>query len=340
MDRQKSKITFIVLLNFIVLAYNAYGETDIFRTEANLLGGYSSEDRWIGEREMVLKNSVGFEYFKKFASDYGDRLTLDLQMRAAYNTQETSDDAWGIEVHNAWLEYKLGLGSALRFGHFDPAFGLEATVDTHATLLQTLAMLNVGFKKDWGIAYTGYAGPFDYEISATLGSGMSLRHKDDSYLLAGRMTQRLDNNFTYGFSLLYGQVLKAVEMQTIPVPQLISEDATRKSRIGFDVIHSVGLLNFKAEAAFGWNDHTAETAGALLEAGFTHPRVQELGFKVQSRFWQDDLSRRGTRRWDIGTVAEYTPIAQCSVRLGFFHEFYAPRDAEDSTVLLQIYFYG
>ena len=126
---------------------------DNFYKEAIIIGGYSVNDQWVDEKNRWPKNSVGFEYYKKFSDEYGDFLTLDLQMRMAYDSSEESPDAFGIEIHNAWLEYKLGLGKSIRFGHFDPAFGLEPVLDTHGTVLQTLAPKNIGFKKDWGVGF-------------------------------------------------------------------------------------------------------------------------------------------------------------------------------------------
>ena len=121
--------------------------------EVNLMGGYSDQESWIGKKGMSLKNSIGFEYFRIFSNDYGDFLTADLQVRLSYDSIESSDDAWAIEIHNAWLDYKLSLGKIFRVGHFDPAFGLEPLMDTHGTLMQSLAVKNIGFKKDWGVGY-------------------------------------------------------------------------------------------------------------------------------------------------------------------------------------------
>ena len=87
-----------------------------FYKEAVIIGGYSDKDQWVGKKDMMLKNSIGFEYFRKFSDEYGDFLTLDIQMRIAYDSMENSSDTFGVEIHNAWLEYKLGLGTG--YGKF------------------------------------------------------------------------------------------------------------------------------------------------------------------------------------------------------------------------------
>jgi hypothetical protein len=150
-----------VLIGSVFFPQPADASEGILYREANLIGGYSDRDGWVGKREGALKNSLGFEYYKKFANDYGDFLTADLQMRLTYDSILDGEEAWGIDIHNAWLEYQLGLGKKLVLGHFDIPFGLEPLLDTHGTLFQTLAMKNLGAKNDWGLGYKGILGAFD-----------------------------------------------------------------------------------------------------------------------------------------------------------------------------------
>ena len=74
----------IVLLRgmFLLTCAVAAGQpTEFLYKELNLIGGYSDNDGLIGKNRYMLKNSAGFEYFRKFSDQYGDHLTLDLQVR-------------------------------------------------------------------------------------------------------------------------------------------------------------------------------------------------------------------------------------------------------------------
>jgi len=235
----------------IVNLFQGVIHADDFYKEATIIGGYSDKDKWVGKKDMSLKNSIGFEYFRKFSNEYGDFLTFDLQMRMAYDSREDSQDAFGVEIHNAWLEYKLGLGKAVRLGHFDPAFGLEPVLDTHGTLLQTLASKNIGFKKDWGVAYRDLWGDFDYEIAAQLGSGMGINRKDGSFLLTGRISEPQTKATQLGISFLYGRTLQSNQSWTIPAPELVTNESIRKN------------LKLKMQTSYWSNDWEEKNARDL-----------------------------------------------------------------------------
>ncbi len=310
-----------------------------FYKECTLLGGYSDREEWIGERQQFLKNSIGFEYYKKYANDYGDLLTLDIQTRLSYNTQSNSHNAWGLELHNAWLEYKLGMGRFIRVGHFDVAFGLEPILDTHATLLQSLVVQNIGFKKDWGLEYRGMIGSFDYEVALGLGSGMGIRHTDNSYLLSGRIGSPRGADLQYGLSALVGQTLMSNYAYTIPVPDLISSETVRRERVGLDIKYHWSSFDFLAETALG-EDNGQAVGGALLQCDYTIPFLQECVFKNQISYWSKDV--HDTDRMDLigSTVISYQLTPQVALRLGYFHGFYHNMGNEDKQLLVQFYFYG
>jgi hypothetical protein len=174
----------------------------------------------LSNEENSTISSVGFEYFRKFSNDYGDFLTADLQVRVPYIFGEEFPQSLTIEIHNAWLEYRAGLGKYIRVGHFAPAFGTETETDTHGSLSQTLAMRNVGFKQDWGVGFRSFIGNYDYFLTITSGSGMALRR--DSFLFSGRLSRGSWNELQLAVSFLYGDVHIAKDMATYPVSRSLA----------------------------------------------------------------------------------------------------------------------
>jgi hypothetical protein len=306
--------------------------------ELNFIGGYSDNEGLIGKTRGMLKNSAGFEYFRKFSDQYGDRLTLDLQMRYSYDSIEDSREAHAIEIHNAWLEYKLGLGRSLTIGHFDPAFGLEPVVDTHSSLLQTLAMHSLGYTKDWGIGYKTLLGDFDFQIAAQLGSGMPLYYYDHSYLLTTRIAAPMQDGKQLGLSFAYGRTLSFVQERTIPAPDLLNEYSEQKKLISLDYQSPLGPFGFKGEIAAG--DKEGDTVGgALTEFSYVLPDNQNVTFKLQASYWADNFANSDMTDETIAPVVEYKINNEWSFRAGYFHDLEA-MEKKDRIVLFQLYYYG
>jgi len=331
------KRQFVPALAFTFMILPQIAQADNFYKEARIIGGYSKKDKWVGGRGESM-NSLGFEYYKKFSNEYGDFLTLDLQMRVAYDSMASSKDAFGVEIHNAWLEHKLGLGESIRAGHFAPAFGLEPVVDTHGTLLQTLASQNIGFKRDWGVDYRGLLGDYDYELAAQLGSGMGIHRKDDSFLLTGRISTPKSGETQVGLSFLYGQTLQSSQPWTIPSPDLVTNKSTRKKRIGLDLQRQLGIFDFKGEIAAGDNDGTT-VAGGLVEFGYTVPQQQDLKVKMQMSYWSNEWDKKDARDLTLSPVIEYKINTSSTISLGYFHDVYSSGD-KDRMIVLQFYYFG
>lgn len=304
--------------------------------EVNLIGGYSHDEGWLNKTEH-LRNSLGIEYFKKFSNEYGDYLTSNFQGRLTYDFSERAKDAWGIEIHNAWLEYQLSLGNKLRVGHFSPAFGLESVMDTHGTLLQTLAMMNVGFKHDWGMAYRSLLGNFDYEVAAQLGYGMAIRDYDDSYLLSGRMGVPPTRDFQYGFSLLYGRVIESTGMALIPRPDIRA--VVLKKRMGVDAQYHLAPYTFKGEVTFGEDDENT-VSSLFIQSDYAPPAVQPLAFQFQWKYWIDDIERSDayTMIWAAGL--SYEVSASVTLRAAYTYRFDAMAENKDNQVFFQFYYFG
>ena len=88
--------TSIISAAILMSILTAKGGSSILYKELNLIVGYSENEGWIGEKNPVLKNSIGFEWLKVFSNDFGDYLTTDLQMRLSYDTSGDFGDDWAI----------------------------------------------------------------------------------------------------------------------------------------------------------------------------------------------------------------------------------------------------
>lgn len=330
--------TGIILSMFFIGISLAFADKALFYKEINLIGGYSSRNKWIGESQELM-NSVGFEYYRKFSNDYGDFLTADLQVRLAYDSSEASNDALGLEIHNALLQYKLNSAARLKLGHFDSPFGLEQVLDTHSTILETLAPKNIGFTKDWGVALEGTLPDFDYSVALQLGSGTSIYRKDDSFLVASRIGTPADRNVQAGFSLMYGRVLQTMGMSTFPRNELLSDKAVVKKRVGLDGQYLFGPYFMKVEVAFG-KDDDKDVLGYLYEIDYTVPRLQNLEFELQFQSWQKNLHAQGSDDSTLSVGASYKLNPQITFRTAFIHDFNLTEGQEDDKILAQIYYFG
>jgi hypothetical protein len=334
--RLAAAIPICLLLALTASAGRARGST-VFYRELNLVAGYSERDRWVGEVPGALKNSVGCEYFGKVSRNRGDFLTFDLQARLSYHTASPSDEAWAVEIHNAWVEYKVGLGSNIRLGHFAPAFGLEQNVDTHGTLFQTLAVQDIGFKKDWGVAYRGAAGMFDYSVAMQLGSGMPIQRREGSFLATARIGNPAGRDFEWGVSVLRGDVLRSLRMQTIPEPD-IAEGAVSKRRAGVDAQYRRASFLFKAEATLGRNG-SDDVVGGLFQTDYTLASLQALTAQAQGRFWTDDPDKWAAGVVTLAVGGSYAFRPGWTLGVGVFHDFEKP-DGADTGAYAQIYYFA
>jgi hypothetical protein len=336
------KIVLFSLIHFVAAFMlnnkGVFAEQTIFYKEINLIGGYASRDHWVG-KSSELFNSIGFEYYRKFSNEYGDFLTADLQVRLAYDSTEAWLDAWGLEIHNAWLQYKVNSVNKLKIGHFDSPFGLEQVLDTHATLLQTLAPKNIGFKKDWGVVLEGALPNFDYSTALQIGSGMSIYRKDGSFLATGRIGTPAGRNLQGGVSLMYGKTLQIMGMSTIPRGELLSDQAVLKKRVGLDGQYLFGPYLFKSEIAYG-KDEDKDVLGHLYEIDYTVPRLQNLELQLQFQSWRHDLDTKGNDDSTLSVGAAYKLNSRVTLRLAFMHDLNLMEGDEDDKVLLQFYYFG
>jgi len=316
-------------------ALPAAADVALFAPEINLVAATDGGGDW-RDSAGAQRTSIGFESYGRRSGDLGDFLAWDLQVRLSHDSTEPTDDTWSIEIHNAWIEYRIALGRRVRVGHFSPAFGLEHDVDTHATLLQTLAGRDIGFKKDWGIAYQTAAGPFDATLAVQLGSGAPVAAREGSHLTTMRLATPPGRGSRFGASLLAGHVLETRGARTWPASE--APTATSKLRVGLDGERSIGPVRVSGEVTVG-RDEDAGVVGALLWADLAVPLLRDLTIETQGRTWSDDRLRSGSRRTSAAVGASLRMTAHCTLRAVVERALEAPRD-EPNVIAFQIYYYG
>jgi hypothetical protein len=315
-------------------AASAQGSS-VFSAEVSALGGYSDEDGWTLDGAGGQTNSIGFEYLARLSGDRGDLLTFDLQTRLSYDPMRPEDEPWAVEIHNAWVEHKLGLGSNVRAGHFEPAFGLERALDTHGTLLQTLIGDDVGFKHDWGVGYRGILGALDLEAAAQLGSGMGIERKDGSFLATARLSNPPGAAFQYGISALHGRVLSSMGMRTIPQP-VFAPKTVMKTRVSVDAQWDTGSILLTGELTAG-RDGDENVLGTLLQIGWPVPALEALALETQGQYWSRSA---GDDESSLGVCASFRVSQGWTLRAAAFHGLSGAAEDEPTRIVLHAYYYG
>jgi hypothetical protein len=338
-------VRFLAIAGLIAAPLQAPAGDDGYRVnhrragEVNLLGTYSRTDDWGAALPPLPRTGVGAEYFASLAGRRGDFLTVDLQARIAYDARDDTDSTWALELHNAWARWRPGLGRHLRVGHFPPAYGLEPVTDTHGTLLQTLAMQDIGFKHDWGLGYEGLIGPLDYRLAAQLGSGMGIRHEDGSYLLTARIATPESEQVRWGLSLLQGQVLPGSDRRLVPTPRYTA-DSVRKTRIGADVRLPLGPFSTAAELSLGKNE-SDEVLGGIAEVRKEFLAGTPASLALQGRYWSDRPGTSSRTRLQAAAVLAYPLSPAATLRIAFFEDVSVLDDVpRERTGALQFYYLG
>jgi len=306
--------------------------------EVNIVASHSGQEGWSGQVPHSQRNSVGFEHFARLAGPRGDFLTLNVQARLSYDTSVDPDDALALELHNAFAEVRLGLGRKVRVGHFAPEFGLEPAVDTHGTLLQTLAIRDIGFKKDWGIGYRTALDAVNVGIAAQLGAGMGIERRDGSYLVSARMSTPTRGNPVLGVSALLGEMLSGTRPSLYPAPEY-GDHVTSKTRLGADASYVWRRFTLAAELSSGKNDER-ETLGGVLLIDYTHPGNDRLALRGRVLTWTDDPDDGDSLWSEVALVGSYSVTSRWTLRLLAARELAAATGPEQTRFAVQAYYLG
>ncbi len=333
-------LTFLLCLSLSFVPFT-FGSKALLKYEVKSVSSYSEMN------DFYTKDSLGFELYKKFHDEYGDFLTINLQMRFAFNSLLTEENnvhryrdfsSWDdynkvIEFHNAYAQWKLLYGKLnLKLGHYDILYGLEPNVDTHQPLVQKLVLTDLHMKKDWGIFVEGSLEDFDYGMSLTLGSGMGIHREDDSYLLSARITTPPIETY-YGISFLHGNLLNT--NGTI----LLNNNSTKVSRAVLHLKHSMGEFSINPELMFGLQEDDTVT-GALFEVAYQPAQHDQLQLYVQYQFIVSDFDMSFEENLNFGVIGiEYQLSNPIYLSLNYRHDFGTTMPIKERLIRTQLYIF-
>jgi hypothetical protein len=324
-----------LLICIFLLCLPQAGETadHLLFFEAQGVAGYSSELKKPVYYSMnpdaeMQKPSLGFDFIKRFSGESGDVATFALQGRLALKVDgENGPNSQTLEpqIYNAYLKLKTP-GPYVWVGHNRPAFGLSSYFDSHGLLLRTLAVEGFGYDRDWGAGLYKDFSWGDVSATVTTGSGMPVLFKGGNYMTAARVSYGVlsQENFTAGFSLGYGKTLDTMGYE------LIDSEPRQMTLAGVDLT----LLRNNLEHRFdflGGKWLGEDTYALSYRFGFNLD--QEGRFKIEAQpMWQkiaDD------KNYLLSSCFSVLATSSLTVRLGYFYD----HDANDKTVLLQLYYY-
>jgi len=305
--------------------------------EAQGIAGYSSELRkgifysQNPDAEMQ-KPSLGFDYIKRFSGESGDWGTFALQGRMALVVDAENGDRVKLEpqIYNAYFKVKTP-GPYIWIGHNRPAFGLSSYFDSHGLLLRTLAIEGFGYDRDWGIGMYKDFSWGDISATATTGSGMPIRFRDN-YMTAARVSYGVisRDNMNLGFSLGYGNTLDTMGYK------LRASDPRRMTLAGLDFTLLRNNFEHRFDFLAGrWLDN--DTYALFYRFGVNLDQEGRFKIEAQPTYWKSGEDKT----FELGLCFSALATSNLTVRLGYFYE-HARTDngsTSDNRVLLQLYYY-
>jgi hypothetical protein len=323
----------LVSLIFLLLlsAGPAFAKSYLLFLEAQGVGGYSTEqDEAIyysmAPVDVMQKPSVGFDYLQRFSSETGDWGSFALQMRLAYNEayRATGEDEFQVQLYNAFFKYKAGFAD-LWVGHSRIAFGLASYLDSHALLLQPLAMYGYGYDRDWGVGATRDFEWGNLSFSYSTGSGMPLEF-DGNYLFSARASYGVlsRDNYNIGFSSSYGKPIETMGYEKI------MPDPEKTFLVGADFTYFWNNIENRFEAVAG-EKMDEDTYAFLWRIGVNFLDEDRLKLEAQPVTWKSG------DEWfyEISGGVTYKLTSDITLRGMYTYD----AEMNDNRVVFQIYWY-
>jgi len=326
-----------------------------------------------GDRlELALRppgNYVGLDYIKTFASSSSVNRVLPgwlplqamgLHPRLVYDRVERSPGLQPIKFapQDFWLRFNPGRADrlTLRIGQFVLPYGVNPILAPRQQFMLPVEAIDLGLKWDWGIALKGPFGEYDWEMAATIGSGVALHDPGyfsnsgrGSYLFTGRFGSPTYWDFQNGLSFLYGK------LPVIMGPTVISDVAISRWRIAYDVFYKYGTyLMLGGQVTYGQNGFAgdaqyvtitngskpSEVLGARGWVDWVVPRVQNVRLSFQYESVIRDLSTPWSEDAAVIFQLQYSITTSITAMLDYREELYSSMGSESDVLYFTFIFYG
>jgi len=255
---------------------------------------------------------VGMDLHKVFSNENGDVGTLILQAYMTKLDNQVQHPGFFKDKDDEQLVYRIfsfnltPRGKTLpniKLGHIELPYGLEHTINTNGTLYGFQQGAALGLKADWGMSLNKQLQGFEYEISATSGTGQELTINTDTHIYAARIGSHRDNNQVMGLS----------------VSESSLELITRR-RVALDIQHYWGLYGLLGQLDWG-DDNRENIRRVMMELNWRGPREITRAylqtFHITKSITTQNETRQGyalglqldfVRKWDLS--AQYKGDAQ------------------------------
>ncbi len=293
-----------------------HGQQILFKGEANAVGFYSTSAHDLDLARSTPRTSLGLEWglrgnpsaTPRFAFDSADlllRLTYDPVKRAVVPLP-----------FDTWARFRLRDKNTFRLGHFQLPYGLNPVLAPRNSFILPLAAYDLGFKWDWGAAYKGSLGRYDYEVAGTTGVGERLSWPDGDALVSGRIGTPTYRDHEYGLSVLYGRAPRQM------LNHLITPANVNRFRVAADTtLMKRPYRVLMAEAAIG-KDGSTPVGGVMLAADYVLPPAPKYSITGQVVSWFTDLARAPSSNALITLAVTRTVSTSATVRLAWVHNLH------------------
>lgn len=283
----------------------------LLKGEVNAVGFYSTSEDTAALARSTPRTSLGFEWAYRRNPSAARRFALestDFLFRVTYDPVKRAVVPLPLDT---WARFRMGRKDSLRVGHFQIPYGLNPVLAPRNSFILPLGAYDLGFKWDWGMAYKGSLGHYDYELAGTTGVGERLSWPNGGALLSGRIGTPTYKDHEYGFSILYGKVSPQV------LNHLILPAKVTRFRVGVDTtLMKRPYRVLMAEAAIG-KDGDHGVGGVMFAADYVLPRAPKYSVTGQLVGRFADLERARSANSLLTLAVSRTVSTTAIVRLAW-----------------------